>query len=455
MIPGQLETLTVKQLADFARKSGIRGWHDMRKAELISAIKKIIKKTAITKPKSQTANKPIKKGGRTQTVPPRQQKKATAIQLNSATTATTASKKKKSPQKSESVVTSTKTSASRLVAGKTASAVKSQIVSQKTHTPAKKSDTKPKTLPTTKPKNKPKYVPIVVVEDHDGPTSHRFNLKENLINSRELGGVFEGDHIDRLVLVACDPFWLQAIWELNIKLVNRAKAAMGVDWHAAVPILRLYKIISDGISKQHRVHVRDVYPRGHVNNWYLDVQDAPACFLVEIGYFSSKGRFFPLASSNMVETPDGNGFGGTGSTGSCRTDMVHGSERFFSFRNVSNPERYERKERSEDQTRRAVPAPLFARFGDGPIESVKVEFEVDVVLYGKTLPDAQLTIKNEPVRLQSDGKFTFRFQLPEKRQVYPIVAVSSDGIESQTTILAIERNTKALETVFREPDEIE
>jgi len=457
MIPEHLETMTVKQLAEIAKKSGILGWHDMRKVELISALKKFAKKTAKASSKTQKvvkSGKQTQKKGPTKSAPVPPKKKTTVVKPKPVISATV-SKKKKTPPKSKPVVAPKKTPAPHKVAGKTTSSVKSQALPQKTQVTAKTIDTQSKSLPKPKPKTKPKYEPIVVVEDHDGPTSHRFGLKENLIRSRELGGVLEGDHLDRLVLVARDPYWLQAIWELNIKLVERAKAAMGVEWHTAVPILRLYRVFSDGISRQRRVHVRDVHPRGHVNNWYLDVQDPPACFFVEIGYLSAKGRFFPLASSNIVETPDGNGFGNTGSTDNRRTDLIRANERLFPFRGDRKSEMFERKEALEDNTRRSIPTPVFARFGDGPIESVKVELEVDVVIYGKTLPDAQLTIKNEPVLLLPDGKFTFRFQLPEKRQVYPIVAVSSDGIESQTTILAIERNTKALETVFREHDEIE
>ena len=457
MIPEHLETLTVKQLAEIAKKSGIRGWHDMRKAELISALKKFAKKVGKAPSKTQTAGKAGKQAKKKVTihaVPSQSKKKATAIQQKPANS-TTLLKKKKTSQKSEAAVTSKKSHVSRSMAGTATSAVKSQAASQNSQVLSKKKDTHPKTLSGLKQPNKLKHEPLVIVEDHDGPTSNRLGLKENLIRSRELGGVFQGDHLDRLVLVACDPFWLQAIWELNIKLVERAKAAMGVEWHTAVPILRLYRVISDGISRQRRVHVRDVSPRGHVNNWFLDVQDTPASFFVEIGYISTKDRFFPLASSNTVEMPDCNGFGNTGSIDGHRINLASENERHFSFRGDRKPEMFERKEALNDYARRSIPTPMFARFGEGPIESVKVELEVDVVIYGKTLPDAQLTIKNEPVRLQPDGKFTFRFQLPEKRQVYPIVAISSDGIESQTTILAIERNTKALETVFREHDEIE
>ena len=455
MISKHLETLTVKQLAEIAKRSGIRGWHDLRKAELISALKKITNKTAKVTSKTQKVVKTVKqtqKKGQIKSgsVLP---KKNTALIKQKTAVPSTVSKNKKSPQKSEIAVALKKSPASRSVTGKAVSIVKSQAVSQKSQATPAIASVPPKALP--KPPSKPKHEPIVVVEDHDGPALHKFGQKENLFRSRELGGVFEGDHLDQLVLVVCDPFWLQAIWELNIKLVERAKAAMGVEWHTAVPILRLYRVISDGISRQRRVHVRDVYPRGQVNNWYLDVQDPPASFFVEIGYISIKGRFFSLASSNTVETQNGNGFSNTGTIDNRRVDLARESQRHYAFGGGQKLEKYERTNPLVDQAKRPVPTPMFARFSDGPIESVKVELEVDVVIYGKTLPDAQLTIKNEPVRLQPDGKFTFRFQLPEKRQVYPIVAVSSDGIESQTTILAIERNTKALETVFREHDEIE
>jgi hypothetical protein len=41
--------------------------------------------------------------------------------------------------------------------------------------------------------------------------------------------------------------------------------------------------------------------------------------------------------------------------------------------------------------------------------------------------------------------------LPDRRQVLPVVASSPDGVEQRTIILAVERNTKVLEAVLREP----
>ena len=41
---------------------------------------------------------------------------------------------------------------------------------------------------------------------------------------------------------------------------------------------------------------------------------------------------------------------------------------------------------------------------------------------------------------------------PDRRQVLPVVASSSDGVEQQTIVLAVERNTKTMEPIIREPD---
>jgi uncharacterized protein len=39
---------------------------------------------------------------------------------------------------------------------------------------------------------------------------------------------------------------------------------------------------------------------------------------------------------------------------------------------------------------------------------------------------------------------------PNRRQVLPVVASSKDGAEQRTIVLAVERNTKVMETVHRD-----
>ena len=59
----------------------------------------------------------------------------------------------------------------------------------------------------------------------------------------------------------------------------------------------------------------------------------------------------------------------------------------------------------------------------------KFHFELDaeLIVYGATEPDAQVTLQGEPVHLRSDGTFTVRFSLPDSRQIIPAVASPADG----------------------------
>ena len=56
-----------------------------------------------------------------------------------------------------------------------------------------------------------------------------------------------------------------------------------------------------------------------------------------------------------------------------------------------------------------------------------------------------------PVR--PEGTFAVRLNLPERRHVLPLVASSGDGVEQHTIVLAVDRNTKVMEPVIRDPGE--
>ncbi len=57
-------------------------------------------------------------------------------------------------------------------------------------------------------------------------------------------------------------------------------------------------------------------------------------------------------------------------------------------------------------------------------------------------------------RFRNDGTFTVRFSLPDSRQIIPAVASSADGTEERTIVLAVERNTKELEPMIHDSNEI-
>ena len=100
-----------------------------------------------------------------------------------------------------------------------------------------------------------------------------------------------------------DPYWLHTYWELTRQAVQCAEAALGQDWHGAKPILRLLDVSSHDTTSTAESILRDIEIHGGVNNWYLEVQNPPRSYRIDIGYLSRNGQFYVLARSNVVSTP--------------------------------------------------------------------------------------------------------------------------------------------------------
>jgi hypothetical protein len=111
----------------------------------------------------------------------------------------------------------------------------------------------------------------------------------------------------------------------------------------------------------------------------------------------------------------------------------------------------------EEHLHRPMGESISSQFGPGAAGAHKQDFEfqidTELIVHGVTRPDARVTLRGEPVRLRADGTFAVRFSLPDRRHVLPVVAHSSDGAEQRTIVLAIDRNTKVMEPVLRDPGE--
>lgn len=258
---------------------------------------------------------------------------------------------------------------------------------------------------------------------------------------------------DRLVVMVRDPYWLHAFWELSQRSVDRAQAAMGPHWHSAQPVLRLFRMEEAGTATLER----DIVIHGGVSNWYIDVQNPPCEYRMEIGYLADNNSFYCLTRSNTVQTP-------SASTSDAVDDnWSHVSEqadRIFAMSGGYSPQGTSRElqELLEERLRRPLGTPMNTRYGTGAKaggtmqQSGNMPFAVDaeVIVYGAADRNAHVTLKGEPVQLRADGTFAVRLSMPDKRQVIPIVASSGDGVEQRTIILAVERNTKVMETKVRD-----
>lgn len=65
----------------------------------------------------------------------------------------------------------------------------------------------------------------------------------------------------------------------------------------------------------------------------------------------------------------------------------------------------------------------------------------ELIFYGGTDPQAQVTVNGEPITLSPDGTFHYHFVFPDGAYEIPIVAVSPDGVERRQAILRFERQT--------------
>ncbi|MBR5161429.1 MAG: hypothetical protein IKW80_07345, partial [Thermoguttaceae bacterium] len=77
------------------------------------------------------------------------------------------------------------------------------------------------------------------------------------------------------------------------------------------------------------------------------------------------------------------------------------------------------------------------------------------LIHGRTLPGAHVTVRGYPIIVDEDGEFLMRVDLPDRRQIFPVVASSGDGIQQRTIVLSLERVTRFLEPVYCMFDEEE
>ena len=262
---------------------------------------------------------------------------------------------------------------------------------------------------------------------------------------------------DRLVVMVRDPYWLHAYWELSRRSIERARASMGQHWHEARPVLRLHEVSRNGTTSTARQPLRDIAIHGGVNNWYIDVQNPPKHYQVEIGYLSAGRRFYSLARSNVVSTPQS----GSGETFDKNwAEVAKDFDRIYAMSGgyVEQESNGELKEVFEEQLHRPMGDPMSTQFGRGagPLDrrgEFNFRVETELIVHGVAQPNARVTLRGEPVHLRPDGTFAVRFNLPDRRHVLPVVASSCDGVEQRTIVLAVDRNTKVMEPVIRSPGE--
>ena len=279
-------------------------------------------------------------------------------------------------------------------------------------------------------------------------------LKAKNLSTRPEGGRSPRPMRDRMVLMARGPHWLHVFWELTSGSVTRAQAALGQEWHGARPMLRLVELETGLHASPSERVVREIAVHGGVKNWFIDVRE-PRRYRCEIGYLAVSGRFQALVRSNAVSMPASP----QGDTLDAHWgEIVADCERIYAMSGGFSAEHSstELQELFEERLRRPMGPPA-ARVSAGDDEETEdgcaafaLDVDAEMVVYGVTQPGVYLTVQGEPVKVHGDGTFRVRVEMPNRRQVLPIVASTADGSSRQTVVMAVERNTKSMGPAGRE-----
>jgi hypothetical protein len=422
-----LKTQSWKDLADLAKTKGLSGWHSMRKDELVKALVRATQRQS----KVRTSSSAHKSSGGHKSMKSKPVRRPASVKPHPS------HPRFQQPHTNGSKTTAKlngKHSATSKTNGSTrAITAKSPVVGRKQQRIADK--------------------------------IHRVNAERERL--KDLSGSFslqksgkrKAPEKDRLVLMVRDPYWLQAIWTVTRVSVKRAEAALAEHWHTAGPVLRLIEVDGGHTTSTAERVAREIEVHGGVTNWYIEVNNPPHSYRAELGYKAANGRFYSLCRSNVVHTPAPDS---SDVIDENWTDVAANYERVYALSggySEDNNQSGELQELFEERLRRPMGNGNNSQFGSGAERVLNrhrdLEFHVDaeMILYGRTKPDAKVTLGGEPIKLRPDGSFTVRQPMPDKRQVLPVVASTPDGVEQRTIVIAVERNTKVLEPMVRESND--
>lgn len=101
---------------------------------------------------------------------------------------------------------------------------------------------------------------------------------------------------NKIVLLARDPHWLYAFWEISDNKKNSFCHDFSQElWERSIPVLKV-----KNISKNECFNIRI---NDFSNDWYIYVADSNCLYSAEIGRMVSEQFFINLVSSNYVATP--------------------------------------------------------------------------------------------------------------------------------------------------------
>lgn len=329
----------------------------------------------------------------------------------------------------------------------------------------------------------------------------------------------------QLTLIARDPYWIHAYWDLPSNIFEQLGRKCGQDLSFVSLTLRMYDVTLIDFNDNNANHWFDIEVGHDTRSWYVNLWQDHVSFCADLGVKSSDGRFWPIARSNVVTTPR--------VTFSDRTDMIwmevkeEQTPKPFMFVEKNgplgrHPYAADKKLSAKDKRRRrrvllsendirayyAKLFPLLRKLGSfksitelgdrvlgldlsegaecsviegfsksyrpgrrvgaseelidqpdhqGASESVSsfvgasehsavaakrqffFEIGAELIVYGRTEPNATVTLGGKNIPLNPDGTFSLRYALPDGKFPFDFAAQSFDKVEVRYISTSVER----------------
>jgi hypothetical protein len=327
-------------------------------------------------------------------------------------------------------------------------------------------------------------------------SAHKFDVApaktpppKQVFVEEQLGELPDSYGTGRLFLVARDPHWLFAYWDLSGQQMAdyRRQASDGR------LVLRLFE-------KNHPAPIQELTLHPDSRNWYLPVNKAATTYHGELGFWRHDGSFHVISRSRETATPpDAVSADQTARFATIPIDIpfsellqiirghlrqgerlaeaMHRLQREgfkFPFKvgvefgpwtaeQAAELERmlggdvlrrmqvgsFEITEWLRRRLQEELSSGMFSAFspagaswaGAQPQRGFWLAVNAELIIYGATEPDAKVTIDGKPVKLRSDGTFSFHHTFPDGQYRLPIVAVSAKGDDERAVALQFERTT--------------
>ncbi len=292
-----------------------------------------------------------------------------------------------------------------------------------------------------------------------------------------------------LLLMARDPHWLYAHWDLTREQLQHYNE-LSVDHHL---ILRVYL---DHIAGE---PVADIHVHPESRNWFVHVGLGGKQYIAELGYHNDDQTWVTICNSKPALTPLDDlsqdtsvRFATIPLEAAFEKDMqainneVSASAPPQSFLDVS-PSNSQWTPTQEEALAQAIRTDEPRGGGIGSLEITEVirreliselapegaaqfsqpsnwsgsvpgishpqggwevakqfrfEINAELIVYGATEPDANVTIGGRPIKLRPDGTFSYRFALPDGSYPLSVVAMSPDNSDCRSAELTCSRKTE-------------